>query len=159
MQYNDILEKLLPDLKCYLYKLKWNLQGYIDDKDLFQEAIFETCEAVNKADDVRQPEQFIKTVFYRSVNNIQGRVVRERDNKKEAMKDFRKYSEPEFEKQPIIDGIENGLQGTTKEVWQELKRQRGNIAETAERLGYHEQNIYYHRNKLKDKYLKLKKVL
>jgi hypothetical protein len=157
MQYDDVLKSLLPDLKCYLHKLKWNLQGYIEDEDLFQEAIFETCEAVEQADDIKKPEQFIKTVFYRSVNNIQGRIVRERDNIKDMVQECRKFNIQEFDKQPIIDGIEDGLKGMTKDVWLELKRQRGDVGATADKLGCHEQNVYYHRQKLKRKYLNLKK--
>ncbi len=159
MKYENTLVKVLPELKKYLSKLSWKLTGYIEDEEIFSRAIETVCTVVEKKDNIKNPEKFIKGVFWRAVQNIQGNVVKERDR----MHGFTEETKKEFDNEEgmsdaggILAELDRFAEGTTNTIWQELKRHQGDIKAVTKELDVHEQTVFYHKRKLKEEYKNLR---
>lgn len=161
MKYETELERLLPELKKYLGRLSWRLAGYIEDEEIFSRAIITVCEVVEKKNDIKKPEKFIKGVFWRAVQNIQGEVVRERNKKQKAVKTFKANLHLD-NKTVNVNEVLNSLNETgndvTGAVWNCLVKHNGDNAKVISELNINRQTFFYHKRKLKEKYKKLKMI-
>lgn len=163
MLYDDVLVKILPELKKYLSKLSWKMIGYIEDDEIFSEAIVRVCDVIEKKKDkVENPEQYIKGCFWMQVRRIQTDVVRNRYAMERVSLELGAIKEnlpnESVNAESIIAELNDFGDGATHTIWESLKKHSGNVGAVSMELGCHEQNVFYHKRKLKDKYKKLKKI-
>jgi len=158
MKYEKELMKVMPELKRFLGKLSWRLIGLIEDEEIFSQAIEKVCEVVQKKEELRNPEQFIKGTFWMQVRRIQTDAVRERNNRiryESEMKHYKEAKQRRMNAEEILAELDRFAEGESNTIWESIKKHPDSIRNVMDELNVPESNVHYHKRKMREKYEKL----